>query len=168
MRVSHERLVVDILREQVEDIASPKGIYGQSVANRLRIPEWGLSLAQGFQFGDLRYELPDKTIVIETESAGGLTNLVKYWPYLRRKPDKFFALVHLFEIHSPNDYIAHQRLWAFIVDRMREDLDALGVKWSLDWVAFLRCYIDENDLRKVGEFIRGMLHSTGPQVSPGM
>jgi hypothetical protein len=47
--------------------------------------------------------------VIEVESGGGLTNLVKYWPMPGAElGDKRFVLADLFMISSESDYIAHR------------------------------------------------------------
>ncbi len=40
-----------------------------------------------FQFGDLRVDTETYHIVIEAESAGGVTNLVKYWYCLEKNLD---------------------------------------------------------------------------------
>ena len=71
---------------------------------------------QQFQFGDLRYETATHRVVVEVESGGGLTNLVKYWPMLGAElSDRRFALAHLFKVSSESDYIAHRRLWDYLV-----------------------------------------------------
>ena len=49
-----------------------------------------------FQFGDLRIETGTATIVVEAESAGGVTNLAKYRPFLAARPAKRLVLGHLF------------------------------------------------------------------------
>lgn len=97
---------------------------GMGHANRF---ECGFDLvgSQRFQFGDLRVELPDRTVVVEIESAGGLTNLVKYWP-LAAKPGKPLLLLHVYAQGSENDYIAHVHLWRFVMERIQEDLDRQG------------------------------------------
>jgi hypothetical protein len=70
-------------------------------------------------------EVDTKTrhIVIEAESAGGVTNLVKYWYCLKRGlitgP---ITLIHLFRQTSGQDYVAHLRLWDFLRDKMKSDL----------------------------------------------
>ena len=75
------------------------------------------------QFGDLRVETSTRHIVIEAESAGGVTNLVKYWYCLKRalirRP---MTLIHLFRQTSSQDYVAHLQLWDFLRDKMRSDL----------------------------------------------
>ena len=68
------------------------------------------------QFGDIRFETQSRTIVVEIESAGGISNLLKYWPYLlgktQRKPKKPFIFVHLYNTKYPT----HSALWHFFVD----------------------------------------------------
>ncbi len=43
-------------------------------------PGFGLIGRQRFQFGDLRIVKADRVAIIEVESGGGMTNLVKHWP----------------------------------------------------------------------------------------
>jgi len=70
------------------------------------------------QFGDFRIETPDKTIVIEIESAGGIDNFLKYWPYLsgqtQTRPEKDFVLIHIYG----SSYPTHKALWWFFRGRM--------------------------------------------------
>ncbi len=84
-------------------------------------PGFDLEPRQYFQYGDLRVETADRTVLVEVESAGGLTNLVKYWPLACRAP-KPMILLHVFALSSKGDYMAHQCLWKFTWDKMREDL----------------------------------------------
>jgi len=69
------------------------------------------------QFGDLRIETGKRTIVVEIESAGGIDNFLKYWPYLlgqtQTPPEKDFVLIH---IYGPS-YPTHKALWRFFYDR---------------------------------------------------
>ncbi len=93
-------------------------LTGQRRDNRL-----DLAGSNYFQFGDLRVDTPGRHIVVEAESAGGVTNLTKYWYCLRRglirRP---VALVHLFRQASSRDYAAHLELWDFLCGRMKSDL----------------------------------------------
>ena len=67
------------------------------LANRFEIRGWELPVLQHFQFGDLRIGGEHTTVVIELKSAGGLTNLVKYWPLLAEgRLTKRFVLAHIF------------------------------------------------------------------------
>lgn len=95
--------------------------YGSS--NRFD-PGFGLVGQQRFQFGDLRVDLPDRIVVVEVESGGGTTNLVKYWP-LANTLERPLLLLHGFGQGSANDYLSHLNLWDFLWSRMRQDL------WSL-------------------------------------
>ncbi len=78
-----------------------------------------------FQFGDLRVDVPSGHVVVEVESGGGLTNLVKYWQCLDsgliKRPVR---LIHLFRQVSANDYLAHIKLWHFLENLMRQELGA--------------------------------------------
>ena len=115
---------VDLEREALEQFAArarehgfvPLG--GQGRGNRLV-----LMGNNYFQFGDLRVDTPTGHIVIEAESAGGVTNLIKYWYCLKsaliRRP---MTLIHLFRQTSSQDYVAHLKLWDFLCDRMKSDL----------------------------------------------
>jgi hypothetical protein len=103
-------------------------VSGQGGNNRFGIDGWELTRTQQFQFGDLRIELPKMTILVEAESAGTVTNLVKYWPLLRsRNSDKRLVLIHLYMLKSEGDYSAHRKLWHFLVERMSRDLESVGV-----------------------------------------
>ena len=69
------------------------------------------------------WETPVATVVVEVESAGGVGNLVKHWPLLTAKPRrKRLAILHVFQLNSDADYIAHRRLWQFLVERTCEYL----------------------------------------------
>jgi len=76
-----------------------------------------------FQFGDLRVRAGTHYVVIEAESAGGVTNLVKYWYCLERKHiAKPMILLHLFRQTTPGDYASHLALWDFLYNRMSDAL----------------------------------------------
>ena len=114
-----EAQVIDQFEELAGAVAPAAPHYrGLKSENRVAPSAWGLGPNQSFQFGDFRVELPDRTVVVETESAGGLTNLVKYWPLLPELA-KPVALVHVFGLLSENDYLSHRLLWESIADRMR-------------------------------------------------
>lgn len=94
---------------------------GQNGGNRLAIQR-----NVYFQFGDLRIELPSHTVVVEVESAGGVTNLVKYWESVEsRRNEKPIKLLHVFLQKSVNDYEAHLLVWRFLWTKMQ---GALGAK----------------------------------------
>lgn len=98
-----------------------KPIMGQSNKNKIFI-EGKLN----FQFGDLRVDTPSKHVVVEVETAGGVTNLVKYWYYLKIHPKGRLSnpimLLHLFNTNSGNDYGSHLLVWSFLYEHMQEDL----------------------------------------------
>lgn len=82
-----------------------------------------------FQFGDFRIDTNDKHFVIELESAGGATNLVKYWYFLndenilsKKIINKPIILFHIFRQISENDYLSHLLLWDFLWDKMKNSL----------------------------------------------
>ena len=139
--VSHEGLILRKLRAALTDMPAVQYASGMGSANRFPLQGWNLVGQQQFQFGDLRIETPTTTIVVEAESAGGVTNLAKYWPYLEGRPAKRFVLVHLFQVWSSNDYVSHLRLWEYLVERMRADLESrMDVRWPDNWEARLFRY----------------------------
>jgi len=88
---------------------------GQAKENqKLPVP----NCREKMQFGDLRIETPERTIVVEIESGGGIGNFLKYWPYLsgqtETRPEKDFALVHIYGMSYPT----HKALWRYFRGRM--------------------------------------------------
>lgn len=152
-RVSHEKLALSRVAEALAEAADATITSGQGAGNRFDVPGWALTPLRQFQFGDLRIETPRCTVVVEAESAGGVTNLVKYWPMLRAQPTKRFILDHLFKLGSDGDYIAHRMLWDFLVARMRDDLAGAGVRWADDWEARLFCYREPEETADLIEFL---------------
>ena len=53
--------------------------------------------------------------------AGGITNLMKYWP-LSERSDRSILLLHGFAQASSNDYVSHLRLWDFTWAKMKKDI----------------------------------------------
>jgi len=99
-------------------------ISGQGGSNRLAIQK-----SVYFQFGDLRVELPRCTVVVEVESAGGVTNLAKYWEcFESRRVEKPIKLLHIFLQKSANDYEAHMLVWRFLASQMEQRLSS---QWEL-------------------------------------
>ena len=112
-------------------------ILGQSSNNRILL---GGNLY--FQFGDLRVETKSRHVVIEAESAGGVTNLVKYWYCLKEPQEKVskpIVLLHIFRITSDNDYGSHLLLWEYLYKQMAHDL-----KNCIQARKFRIDYIDES------------------------
>jgi hypothetical protein len=111
---------------------------GQGAENRLPV-----SGNAYFQFGDLRVDLPHSHVVLEVESAGGVTNLVKYWPCIAggliRRPVR---LLHLFRQLSPDDYRSHIQLWGFLSARMKSEL---GERFACSLFTYTKA--DEPELR---------------------
>lgn len=121
-RVNYEMLAL----EPFEDILRKHGIQGfTKQVKENRIP---LSGNTYFQFGDLRVETDNEHLVIEVESAGGVTNLTKYWYALDKglikKP---VTLMHIFKQNSDNDFDSHLQLWEFISQQMKV---SLGIKFK--------------------------------------
>ena len=130
----------EMLREFIK-IAKKQGyepISGQGINNRM-VLEGNLY----FQLGDLRVDTSSHHVIIEVETAGGVTNLVKYWYCLQRqnqiisKPiSKPIVLLHIFKTSSPNDYGSHLLLWDYLWPRMANDLgDRMQArKFKVGWV----------------------------------
>ena len=106
-------------KSAAEDLCCPiqRG-YG---ANNRFDPSFGLTGQQRFQFGDLRVNLEDRIVIVEVESSGGLTNLVKYWPLAKGKTLPIL-LLHIFAQKSAHDYRSHLHLWDFTWCEMRKQL----------------------------------------------
>ena len=126
---------------QFAGIANEMGLEvfsGQRRGNRL-----ALSGKNYFQFGDLRVETDNRIVLVEAESAGGVTNLTKYWYWIGRVANqdlmKPVALIHIFRQNSARDYAAHLELWDFLAQQASKDL---GAKFT----AYRYCYRDVGDL----------------------
>jgi len=146
-RVSFEKAAVDALLLALGPLPDIAVYRGLAAANRVVPDGWALSALQSFQFGDLRLESSTVRVVVEVESAGGVTNLVKYWPMLESGlRDKRFVLLHVFRLTTHGDYLAHREMWAFLRDRMRADLaDRCGLEWS-GWTAEMLTYGPGSDV----------------------
>ena len=71
-----------------------------------------------YQFGDLRVCRDDCNVIVEVESAGGVTNIAKYWYCLQNQLiDGPVFLIHLYRQTSPSDYYSHLALWRFLADK---------------------------------------------------
>jgi len=158
-RVSYERLAVDAATAELASIPGIDIHRGQGGSNRFSVPGWNTSPSQAFQFGDLRLESPAATVVVEYESAAGLTNLVKYWPLLTSEegPAKRFVIVHVFQVGGPGDYLSHRLLWDFMAERMAVDLSARGLQRPLDWEARLFTYRRGEVAQDAIDFIRASI-----------
>jgi hypothetical protein len=127
---------VDRLLAELGPMAGVRVARGSGTGNRIGVAGWDLGGLQRFQFGDLRLEGERGRVIVEIETAGGITNLAKLWPLLRIGGDGMdgvaslrdspFLLLHLFHAATPDDYVAHRRLWEFLVERMEADLGPRG------------------------------------------
>ena len=116
-RTDFEIVALELFRSTATDLGHTP-ITGQGVLNRI-------SLDQGvfFQFGDLRVETPSRHVIVEVESAGGITNLVKYWLIISSgRVGKPIFLLHLFRIDTDYSWVSHRRVWAFLYPRMHAEL----------------------------------------------
>jgi hypothetical protein len=94
---------------------------GMGAANKIQ-----LTGRVGFQFGDLRVDTKNQWVIIEAESAGGVTNLAKYWYILDNLWDavgKPIRMFHLFKANSPNDYMSHLLTWDHLAKHMVDSTD---------------------------------------------
>ncbi|MHA1223079.1 MAG: hypothetical protein ACTSP3_07460 [Candidatus Heimdallarchaeaceae archaeon] len=129
---------------------------GQLLKNRLTI-EGNLY----YQFGDLRIEMNDFTILVETEGAGGVSNIVKYWYCFENKIiEKPIVLLHLYQQSSINDYGSHLLLWKFIWEKMQKEINK---KKNLI-VAYLFPCFDKKEIERAKNLFEGYL--TGKQLYP--
>jgi len=104
-----------------------------------------------FQFGDLRVDTPRGHIIIEAESAGGVTNLVKYWYCLESgEITQPLTLLHIFAQVSADDYASHLLLWDHLADRMRA---TLGDRFA----ATRYSYRTPGDLDRIGQEFERLL-----------
>jgi hypothetical protein len=141
IRTSFEARAITALRAAIGERVTVEPSSGMGGLNRIAPESWELKVMQRFQFGDMRYEVDKSRVVVEVESGGGLTNLVKYWPMLGDQLNgKRFVLAHLFMVSSEFDYIAHRKLWEYIVSRMQRDLEHRGCRWDEDWHARMFTY----------------------------
>lgn len=88
-----------------------------------------------FQFGDLRVDTLRYHVVIEAESAGGVTNLVKYWYCLALNPPPTqislpIILIHVFKQTGPHSYESHLKLWEFLWSEMQKTLGDKKIRAS--------------------------------------
>jgi hypothetical protein len=152
--IPYEAELLKALQASIADLGVA-GVHSQGVANKFAVSGWDLWPLQQFQYGDLRIELAATTLIIEAESAGGITNLVKYWPLLRSGTlPKRLVILHLYMLGSSADYIAHRKLWSFLVDRMTEDLAANGFGRPERWDAQLITYDKGGSLGEVTALLR--------------
>lgn len=71
----------------------------------------------------MRVDTPGRHIIIEVESAGGVTNLVKYWYGVEAgEITRPMTLLHIFAQVSSDDYASHLLLWDHVTDKMRAAL----------------------------------------------
>lgn len=68
-----------------------------------------------FQFGDLRVMTNKAIIVVEVESAGGVTNFIKYCYLIEKKAiaDKLI-LLHVYYRDGKTGYASHLELWDYV------------------------------------------------------
>jgi hypothetical protein len=159
--VSHEAELLKALQESVADLGVTC-VRGQGANNRFGISGWELPLLQQFQYGDLRIELAATTLIVEAESAGTVGNLVKYWPLLRSGTlTKRLVVLHVYMLGSNADYIAHRKLWSFLVDRMTEDLAANSIGRPERWDAQLITYHKGGPLNEVTALLRKTVLESG-------
>lgn len=125
-RENIEQKIIEKFKEAVKNLGYKIKVFtGQGKNNQIPICD-----KTYFQFGDLRVETNLCHVVIEVESAGGVTNLVKYWYCLKGlnpQPDiienKPLVLLHIFRQNSEGDYESHLSLWKFLWGKMKEPLN---------------------------------------------
>ena len=110
--LSEEELIKKVLKIYI----------GQKKCNRVDLRNHENSHSY-FEFGDLRLEFESSRIIVEVDTAGGVTNLAKYY-YMLNEPDQFnfngiksdkmTYMLHIFVCKGENDYNAHRRLWGYL------------------------------------------------------
>jgi len=122
MKTKRANIEQEVLRDFIKIAEENENNYvtGQGNNNRIML-EGNLY----FQFGDLRVVTSSSHVVIEVESAGGVTNLVKYWYCLKKgkipNPNRI-VLLHIFNTSSESDYGSHLLLWNYLWEMMKKDL----------------------------------------------
>ncbi|MGC8560813.1 MAG: hypothetical protein ACP5O1_09055 [Phycisphaerae bacterium] len=116
---------------------------GDGEVSKVPLDTLDLPSKTSFQFGDLHFNLSDRIVVIEVESAGGVTNLAKYWPARKGPKNKPIFLIHVYRQISSNDYQSHLKLWAFLWDKMRRDPQVQGPSKSNLTACLCTCTKDE-------------------------
>ena len=127
-RESHEAFALALFK----NLAISRGhqiYFGQGGENRIPI-----QTNVYYQFGDLRIELPNCTVIVEVESSGGVTNLAKYWEsFVSKRLHKPIKLLHIFRQKSASDYESHMVVWRFLCGKMHE---ALGPNFEGRWITY--------------------------------
>ena len=91
---------------------------GQGWNNRFD-PGFGLDKNQQYQYGDLRKDFPDRLVIVEVESGGGLHHLLQYWPLSEQRTTPSILLLHVYRGSSKDDYRSATKLWDFTWERIR-------------------------------------------------
>ncbi len=122
--------IKSIIPENVMKDEEVKCYSGQIEENRVYIKK-ETNPRTYFEFGDLRLEFEKSRIIVEVDTAGGVTNLAKYFFMLNEKekefdfkeidPDKSTYLLHIFVCNTNNDYLAHRKLWSYIQSKLIAD-----------------------------------------------
>ena len=134
-RQNYEKEIVDNLVAGMEGAGSKEKTYkGNASDNRFCPKDWGLTGKMRFQYGDFRVEMADRTLVVEIETAGNVSNLVKFWPLLTSDSlAKPLLLIHVFWTGSKSDYQSHILLWRFVRERMRQSAPDVFNGWLLNY-----------------------------------
>ena len=173
-RIPFDVAFVDALLAEMGPMPEVRVVRGAGAANRIGPEGWALAGAQRLQFGDLRLETRRARVIVEVEPAGGVTNLAKWWPLLRHGADgadgvtslrdRPFLLVHVYYAATREDYLAHRRLWTFLVERMQADLGMCGAG-PADWDAGLVLAgpgAPRDPVPEIATLIRQRLGGVGP------
>ena len=70
-------------------------------------------------------------------------------------------ILHVYMLGSSADYIAHRKLWSFLVDRMTEDLATNGIGRPEKWDAQLITYHEGGSLGEITALLRKMVTESG-------
>lgn len=118
----------EMLKDFIDELNHRQQKYydGQGKDNRIEVND-----KVSFQFGDLRIDTDKYHIIVEVESSGGITNLVKYWYAIEKgKIKKTVILIHIYKKQSKNDYASHEELWDFIKEKLNNKIIAKKFNYS--------------------------------------
>ena len=127
-RENHENTALGPFRDILTDRGLPF-CTGQKANNRIYVDD-----TTWYQFGDLRFSEGDQHLIVEVESAGGVTNLAKYWYLLRNNViEGRLYLLHVFWRETSISYQSHLVVWDMLRNEIEEDLSGRFRAWRYSY-----------------------------------
>ncbi len=107
---------------------------GQLLNNIARLPgvkdlrRGEIRRGERFELGDLKTAVGGFTVIVEYDSGGiSLSNLLKYWPYIKGELDVISSNpIILCTFSDWKSYGAYRDLWKWLSDRMQADPEMSG------------------------------------------